>query len=172
MEVCVCVCESGCVSVWILCINVSLSYLSLRHVLKLSAHCFDSHCFSILSISVCVCVYVCMCLCVCVCVCVCRWVFVCVHPCVCVCVCVCVWVWMCVIGYANVCDLWLWRKSVKSWILSWINPLMPKRYFFTSIYLFESFQETNATQAAITDLFNPLVHKAHKSECQNLPLPL
>ena len=27
-------------------------------------------------------------------------------------------------------------------------------------------------QAANTDLFNPLVPKAHNSECQNLPFPL
>ena len=27
-------------------------------------------------------------------------------------------------------------------------------------------------QEAKTDLFNPLVPKAHKSECQNLPFPL
>ena len=27
-------------------------------------------------------------------------------------------------------------------------------------------------QAANTELFNPLVHKAHNSECQNLSFPL
>ena len=51
---------------------------------------------------------------------------------------------------------------------SLINPLGPKtkRYFCTSI-VFIVFKN-QMLQAARTDLFNPLVRKAHNVECQNL----
>ena len=50
----------------------------------------------------------------------------------------------------------------------YINPLMPKRYFCTSIKLVVFKKQ----EAANTDLFNPLVPEAHNSECQNVPFPL
>ena len=55
-------------------------------------------------------------------------------------------------------------------IMKHFNPLMPKRYFYTSI-LFLVFRK-QMLQTANTDLFNQLVPKAHKSECQNLLFPL
>ena len=47
---------------------------------------------------------------------------------------------------------------------------MPKMYFCTSVS-FSVFKKQKL-QAANTDLFNPLIPKAHNSECQNLPFPL
>ena len=46
---------------------------------------------------------------------------------------------------------------------------MPKRYFCTSQLIVLKKQ---MLQAANTDLFNPLIAKAHNSECQDLPFPL
>ena len=51
-----------------------------------------------------------------------------------------------------------------------INPLMPKRYVCIS-YLIFSFKK-QMLEGGNSDLFNPLVPKAHNSECQNLPFPL
>ena len=47
---------------------------------------------------------------------------------------------------------------------------MPKRYYCTSIEFIVF--KNQMLQAANTDLFNPLVTKAQKSECKNLPFPL
>ena len=46
-----------------------------------------------------------------------------------------------------------------------IDPLMPKRYFCTSSFFFLVFKK-QMLQATNTDLFNPLVPKAHNSKCQ------
>ena len=51
-----------------------------------------------------------------------------------------------------------------------LNPLMPKRYFCTSIKFIVFKKQT--LQGANTDLLNPLVPKAHNSECQNLQFSL
>ena len=47
-----------------------------------------------------------------------------------------------------------------------LNPLMPKSAFCTSIK-FIAFKK-QMLQSASSDLFNPLVPKAHNSECQNI----
>ena len=52
------------------------------------------------------------------------------------------------------------------------NPLMPKRYFCTSILFIVLYLQENKLQAVNTDLFNPLVPKVHNSECQNILFPL
>ena len=53
---------------------------------------------------------------------------------------------------------------------TFFSPLMPKRYYGTSIKFI--LLKKQMSQAANTDLFNPLLPKAHNSERQNLLFPL
>ena len=61
-----------------------------------------------------------------------------------------------------------WYKKDASWKI--FNPLMPNRYFCTSISFVVFKKET--LQTANIDPKVPLVPKTRNIECQNLPFPL
>ena len=65
-----------------------------------------------------------------------------------------------------------WEEKIFQSIVTYlliVNPIMPNRYFYTSV-LFIVFKK-QMLQGANTDLFNPLVSKAHNSQCQNAVFP-